>query len=621
MAEDQQFILSRVLVRRLLPEARYKLPEDYDYLTGELKSRKSKSTLADEKKDKKTSIIKETPVKSETAIGYRQVDGGYKIEGTTALTDKKASNDIKSCHFVSLIAMLMAAMHPIRTWDHVMVDTCIEKGLEIFQKATNLAVCEKRAIKNIILDGKFININIKRIIVINENPEKTLDQYIKAVLRRLRYVMIKFPTCSLVACQTDGYYHLFNPYYCPKIKPPVEKKESTTSISTKSDKSTKSLTKEQKKEEAERKKRESKIKKEEEKKKKDEEKKKKDDEKKKKAEEKKHKGAPAGHVASWTLFRSLDDLLNALKQIIPGKEANNPEFYTFALTSVKTAPRHSALNYRLSPLFKPDQNPNLPYLKHGKVRPLVDEKMYWLNIETVPWSRINLVNDLGLERNTPPTLWKDWDIEFPGDLYSLWGTIHPLDKRFDKEHRGKQYLATCVVSLGMVMACDLGAWTSSFLDGIVEAGDKYHKKCAAKIGTKQNYEIAIEDLDASLDEMYPYLFTIKFEKQVFGFVYNLEPDRFNLSKALFYFFEKNNFGILVSPNKNLAFGKMESSYFMFDCQSYGVPIFSPEQGAAYILKCESLNRLIYCMTITLNLRRHGQQFYLYSAILTLSEKK
>ncbi|XP_072929208.1 uncharacterized protein [Epargyreus clarus] len=564
--EDQQFVLSRIIVRRLLEETRMKLPEDYDYATGLPKSKKSRLSVAPAVKgDKKSSIDLDEP-KSQTVIGYQLYEGIYRIEGTTAIKDRKGSSEVKSCHFVCLIAMLMAAMHPIRTWDHVMVDTCIEKGLEIKEKATNLSVCEKRVIRNIILDGKFINVNIKKIIVVNENPEKKLEQYLKAVLKRLRYVIIRFHQCSMVICQTDGYFHLFDPYPAPSEDPDAL------------------LTEE------------------------------------KKTDGKPEQSKKASQVASWTLYRSLEGVIRRIRKVVSSSDADNPEFYTFELTSVKPAPRHSALNYRLSPLFKPDDNPNLPYLKRRKIRPIVDEKMYWLNIEAIPWSRMNPVNDLGFERKTPRTMWKNWDIEFPGDLYSLWGTVHPLDVKFDEKHRGKQYLATCVVAIAMTQACSLSAWTSSFLDGIVNLGDIYHKRCLEKVGGNKNHEIAINDLNTKFDDMFPYSFTAKFEQNIFGFVYNIFPDRFNLSKALVYFFERNNLGILTSPGKNLAFGKLGSSYFMYDCQSYGSPIFCPGQGASYILKCESLNRLIYCMTITLNLRRHGQQFHLYSVNVTLSEK-
>ncbi|XP_075976266.1 uncharacterized protein LOC142976660 [Anticarsia gemmatalis] len=557
--EDQQFILSRILVRKLLREPRDKLPEDYDYETRRPKSGKSKTTITKEDESRKSSIDDSIP-SGPIVVGYQRVDGIYRIEGTTALSDRKPSTDVKSCHFVSLIAMLMAAMHPIRTWSQVMVDTCIEKGLEIHEKATNLSVCEKRVIKNVILDGKFININIKKILVVNENPEKRLEQYLRAVLRRLRYVIIRYPHCSMVICLTEGYYHLFDPY-----PPPSEEPQKDDVDSSKPSK----------------------------------------------------KGSP---VATWTLYRSLDALIKRIRKVLPCQTADDPEFYTFELTSIKTAPRSSALNYRLSPLFKPDDNPNLPYLKRRRIRPVVDEKMYWLNIEFIPWSRMAPTNDMGLERGLPKTMWKDWDIEFPGDLYSLWGTIHPLDKRFDEINRGKQYVATSVLAIGMTQACNLSAWTGGFLDGIVIGGDKYHKKYMGRVGNQPNHEVEIEKLDSKFDDMFPYSFSFKFEKVIFGFVYNIYPDRFNLAKALIYFFEKHTLGVLTSPTKNLAFGKTGASYFMFDCQSHGAPVFSPGQGAAYMLKCESLNRLIYCMALTLNIRRHGQQFHLYSVSASVSER-
>ncbi|XP_014368688.2 uncharacterized protein LOC106718973 [Papilio machaon] len=558
--------LDEVLVESTPSEELYKpmkVPEDYDYSTGAPASSKSKQTLvdSDKRKDKKTSVDYTEP-KSETVIGYQQIQGLYRIEGTTCLNDRSPSSEVKASHFVSLIAMLMAAMHPIRTWDHFMVDTCIEKGLEIFEKATNLKVCEKRVIKNIILEGKLIDVNIKKILVINENPQKTLEQYLNAVLRRLRFVIIRFPGCSIVLCRMDGYYHLFDPNPPPANEEPevtAESKEPKTPV--KSERA----------------------------------------------------------VATWTLYRSIDAVIRRIRATVA--KADHPEFYTFELTSVKSAPKHSALNYRLSPLFKPDQNPNLPYLRRRKPRPLIDEKMYWLNIEMIPWSRMNPFNDAGIKRGIPKSMWKDWDIEFPGDLYSLWGNIHPLDPRFEEEHRGKQYLATCCVAAFMTEVCNLSAWTSSLLDGIVSGGDKYHAKTYEKVGGDVNHEITVEDLDTTFNGLYPFTFSVTFTKVIFGFVYNTYPDRFNLSKALEYFFESNRLGILVSPTKNLSFGRIGPSYFMFDCQSYGAPIFSPGQGASYILKCESLNRLIYCITVTLNLRRHGQQFHLYNLAVKATEAK
>lgn len=536
------------------------MPEGYDYYKREPMEKASKLSIvpddsASKKKPSQSTIVPPAEKKSVHAVGYQNYDGLYRIEGTTALKGRSPSGEVKVCHFVGLVAMLLAAMHPLRTWDHFMVDSCFEKGQEIMDKSVNCGVCEKRVIKNVILDGKFINLNIKKIIVINENREKTLEQYMKAVLRRLRYVMIRFPSCTLVVCQSGGYYHLFDPYgNDTKGEQKKEKKKETDSTTT----------------------------------------------------------------ASWTLFRTLDELIIKIRSLIKNN-VDSPEFYTFELTSVKNAPRHAALNYKLSPLFKPDENPNARYLKpFKKPRNIVNEKMYWLNIDPA-WTRTSPVNDLGQERNTPKSLWKDWDIEFPGDLYSLWGTLHPTDERFSSENQGKQYLATCVIALVMVQACDLTVWTGSFLDGIVIGGDKYHTTIVQKLAGKTNYELTVEDYAGSSKDFYPYEFTVTFDKILFGFVYNTLPDRFNLSKALGLFFEKNIMGILISPSKNLAFGKQNNSYYMFDCQSHGPPVFGPYRGSAYMLKCESLNRLIYCITMTLNLRSHGQQFHLYSADITLSE--
>lgn len=554
-----------------------KLPEDYDYSKQASKDeKKSKMIYPPEDKSAKSKV--EEVVITKSTPGYKFIDGLYRIQGTTSLKDRGCGSGpgVKACHFVSLIAMLMATMHPIRSWDPFMVDMAVEKGVEVYEKATNLLPCEKRVIKNIIIDGKFVNVNIKKIVVINDNINKNMEQYIKAVTRRLRYMMIKFPQTTFVLCQVDGFYHLFDPYPSPPVEDTIDKPDKNDPNAKKDDKG-------------------------------------------KKPEPKPKKPDPKEGFASWILFRSLESVVYRLRKTI-FKGPTIPQFYTFELTSVKVAPLHAAINYRLSPQFRPDENPNAPYLKVRKIRPVVDEKMYWLSIEMIPWSRMNPLNDLGFERGTPQTVWKSWEIEFPGDLFSLWGCLHIKDHRFEEAHRGRQVLAVTTVALAMVQACELSAWNSNILDGIVVAGDQYFKKCADKNKDKKNIEMMVTDLEPKFDDLYPYSFTVKFEKVIFGFVYNMYPDRFNLSKALLYFFEKYTTGILVSPGKNLGFGRIGTSYFMFDCQSHGAPVFIPGQGSAYMLKCESLNRLIYCMTITMNVRRHGSQFHLFSAAITIQEK-
>lgn len=527
-AQDHQFILSRIVVRRLLTEPRMKLPDDYDYITQSGKKKWSKA-LQSKLEDEEETILD----KCLSQAGYKMKDGIYTVEGTTRFTESSGSG-IKACHFICLVAMLMAALHPVRTWDHVMVDTCVEKGLEIANRCPGcLQPTDRRVIRNLLVDGKLVNINIRRLTVVNENSDRTLDQYLKAVLARLRYVIITYPFCSMVICYSEGYYHLFDPYAEP--------------------------------------------------------------------------------AASWTLHTTLGKLSEKIRRIVI--KPNSPDFYTFELTSIKTAPKYMQIAYKLSPAFKPHPNTTVQYTPR-KPKPLMDEKLYWLSTRHVPWGRMNPTNDCGIKRRTAKSMCKEWDIEYPGDLYSLWGCIHPNEYG---SHPGKQYLATCVIALGMVKAMPFDAWTSSMLDGIVRAGDVYHEKSIEKLASKTNVELAPEDLNAKFEELFPYHFDFKIKKVVFGFLYNILPDRFNLSKALVYFFESSNHGILVSPGRNLAFGIRDGSYYVFDCQTYGSPIFPPKQGAAYILRCMSLNRLLYCMIFALNCRTHGQQFYLYKVHTTLHD--
>ncbi|CAG9121039.1 unnamed protein product [Plutella xylostella] len=577
--EDQQFVMSRILVRQLSKEPRMQLPDDYEYATGRPRCPNSKTTIAAKPKKKVTVTDPNigSMVDKKVPIGYQQSQcGTYVIEGTTSLGPRSNSDYIQDCHFVSLVAMLLATMHPVKTWDQIMIDVCLEKGLEIADKATNLNICEKRALRNVIIDGKYINLNIKRIEVINENPERTLDQYLNAVMQRLRYVMIRFPECCLVVCHSDEYYHLFDPYespiesefYCGSSYCPSRESVASNGSSKKGDK----------------------------------------------------RPPRTLFNATWSLCPTLDNVLYRIRTVVSPETVEEPEFYNFELTSVKALPKYSALNCKLSPMFKADVNPNAPYLRPKKRCPRIDEKLYWLCSDGVPWSRMNTENSIGCPRRSPPAVWNDWDIEVPGDLYSVWGSLHPNHDKYDESHRGTQYLATCVVALAFTKVCRLSAWTGRLIDGIVDAGDHYHQRCLECVGEEPNTELTLEVLPKTF-ELYPYSFKVKFEQIIFGFMYNKLQDRYNLSAALEYFFEAHDTGILVSPSKNLGFGKIAASYFMFDCQSYGVPLFSPDQGVAYMLKCESLNRLIYCMTMTLNVRKHGQVFHLYRVNIRVQSKK
>ncbi|GBP05473.1 hypothetical protein EVAR_2990_1 [Eumeta japonica] len=454
--DEQHFVLSRVVVRRVMQEPRLQLPEDYDFYKREPQSAKSKPKIVDDK-----IYDGEQEAKSATPIGYQLINGQYRIEGTCALKERcTCPGNIKECHFVCVVAMLMATIHPIHTWDHFMIDISIEKGLEIYSKVSSYKPCEKRVIKNLFLDGKFINLNIKKLLVINENVNKSLEQYIKAVLRRLRYVIVTFPECSIVICQVDSYYHLFDPYCSNSDENAVPPNTAPDPCVCKS--------------------------------------------------------LP---VASWSLYYTVDDLVQRLQYVTC---FNNPDFYTFELTSIKPAPRHASINYRLSPLFKSESSPNLPYIKRKKICPTVNEKMYWLDIQFVPWSRTRGLNSVGLERGCMHTMWKDWDIEFPGDLYSLWGTLHPTHAQFEESHRGNQSLAVCTVAIVMTQCCNFSAWTSGLVDGIVINGDKYYAKSIEKL-SQPNHEIMPDDLNNSYGEMYPISFSVKFDK-----VFSLVPRNVSL---------------------------------------------------------------------------------------------
>lgn len=60
--------------------------------------------------------------------------------------------------------------------------------------------------------------------------------------------------------------------------------------------------------------------------------------------------------------------------------------------------------------------------------------------------------------------------------------------------------------------------------------------------------------------------------------------------------------------RQVAFGKLrQMEYFMFDCESWGPPMFVERTGLAYVLRTTTLNRLLHVLTLTLR----GGDFFIF----------
>lgn len=311
--------------------------------------------------------------------------------------------------------------------------------------------------------------------------------------------------------------------------------------------------------------------------------------------------------ACWTLFQGFSQAKEKIKSQIVEK-AEHYIFYTFEVSSVRTAPKTTVLSQRLLEydLDRPikEEQPGKPF----------HEKDMWLKKDPLPWSRIKANTACGKARGKRENMWHDWDIEYPKDLFSLVGTKHQTSAEFDEKSRGKQTLCNLVVAIGMMEVYDLSEWTASIMDSILTNGDAYFKECIKEI-QDDDHEFTFDDLKTNCT-IYPYEFEVILTPVVEGTLFLMRSKQFNLYKALKVFCENFacRYGICCitkgdeMEKRFVAFGKVqESEYFMYDCQGFGSPMFLDRQGVSYIMRCKTLKRLLHVMVMTLR----GGDFFIF----------
>lgn len=131
--------------------------------------------------------------------------------------------------------------------------------------------------------------------------------------------------------------------------------------------------------------------------------------------------------------------------------------------------------------------------------------------------------------------------------------------------------------------------------------------------SEDDYELRLDDLKSPCTIL-PYTFDVRYIPVVEGTVFLVRKDQFNLYKGLRAFFDEyeSRCGVICvakdSRRRIVAFGKTrEREYFVYDCQSYGPPMFTDGQGCAYILRCTKLKRLLHVLVVTLR----GGDFFIY----------
>ncbi|XP_060658393.1 uncharacterized protein LOC132792885 [Drosophila nasuta] len=244
------------------------------------------------------------------------------------------------------------------------------------------------------------------------------------------------------------------------------------------------------------------------------------------------------------------------------------------------------------------------------------ETRIWLNPPAgLPiWSRRLSRNMEGVIRQLrTESKWYNYDVEISEHLWSLWGGLHPSANCFEAQSRGRQTLACCVVACCAASAFrDLKDWTPKLLDAIVLNGDKYYRESLKQRRFNGSY-LKLSDL--SLDcEFLDIRFMVHGQLDCFGQLYNSPSSRnMGLFESLNYFFTRFQLGILECQQHYLAFGYSanDGAYFLYDC-AWDAPLFPSNMGASYVLRAKHLFLLLYCIIVTLNVRKLDVNFQLFS---------
>lgn len=214
--------------------------------------------------------------------------------------------------------------------------------------------------------------------------------------------------------------------------------------------------------------------------------------------------------------------------------------------------------------------------------------------------------------------WKEFGIEVDNRLYSLWGNIHPNLKTFGV-NAGKQHIACCIVASVMSHIYIIDEWNATILDSIVIEGNNYFNESVKNLKC-QNYQMKLDDM-GKYCIINDFQFEVQVKSVLYGQLYEMNEKLFNLRRALEYFFiaKNNRCGILQCGQRCLAvFYFNNKDYYMYDCQLYGMPLFSNNQGTTYILKCCCLKTLLQCLVVTMNVQCHNKQFHLYSVKMKMT---
>ncbi|XP_060534310.1 uncharacterized protein LOC132706790 [Cylas formicarius] len=544
-----RFVLSSVKVKRVR-RSRENLPRKVKKVFKE--KREVAIEEAEDGTDGEDHRYVRTTAKEEVSKGgYRYKSGFYVIEGARALEVREAdASQLREDHFACLCACLTLLSVPIQKWDSKKVDEVLEYGNHVYSHADDLAVSDKRTIKNVLIGKNFFDVIVKRVRIENWRDNKDLSTGVDTLLRKkMAYFLVQMADkCLVVHKSGDGCFHVFYPHGVPRGR------DTGSADRTEED-----------------------------------------------------EVYTGEAMAGWLKCDDLDMVKRRLSKDLPGG-AESYDFYTFEVTSIRKAPRNMLINYRLN------QYEMGRAVKPEKFDKPFYEDVEWLKIDLLPWSRRVATSPEGLERGAADKMWYNWNVEYADDLYSLTSNIHQTSERFAPESRGKQTLCNLVTFIGMLEIYDFTEWNPAVMDSVLVNGDQYFHACVRDIGEQDyelSVDDLKEDCDI-FPFTFKVIFTAVVEGTMF-LVRNTQFNLFKALRLFFDDFDRR-FGIIyvtkqdASAKKQVAFGKTKKhEYFVFDCDSYGGQMFSEGQERAYALRATTLNRLLHVLVLTLR----GGDFYIY----------
>ncbi|KZC13949.1 hypothetical protein WN55_06300 [Dufourea novaeangliae] len=233
------------------------------------------------------------------------------------------------------------------------------------------------------------------------------------------------------------------------------------------------------------------------------------------------------------------------------------------------------------------------------------EKPAWLKLYKITWAKCMPVTQKKKASKEPSggkMRWHQYVVEESNKLFSLWGELHITDGMFDRGNRGMQTYACYVVCAGMTRIMAPEYWSSKTLDVIVMCGDRYYtySKLEAEFKATKNEYNHVNCWNRYLMSHFKIgetMFEAKVLPAICGRLYS-RSNRY-LWQSVEQMFLKYHFGILTCESSCMGVFKFCGAYYVCDVNSFGPPLFSYGEGAAYLLRATYFFKFITILVLTI----------------------